>query len=70
MYVMVYSSYTHCSVSWFSEKTLLFRCGTEETLVCKIPCTRHYTVQDNTHIKAYHWYYLTESFNISIQADN
>ena len=70
MYVMVYSSFIHTSVSWFRRITLRFSCGTEETHVCKISCTCQYSVQDKTHIKAYHLHNITESFKIYFQEDN
>jgi hypothetical protein len=45
LYAMVHSFFTHTSVSWFSGRTLWFRCGTEETHACKIICTRYYCAQ-------------------------
>jgi hypothetical protein len=41
MYVMVYSVFTQSSVSWFRDKTLRSRCGTEEIHFRKIMRTRH-----------------------------
>jgi hypothetical protein len=68
----VYSVNVHNGVYFFQAHFSLMVQG-ENTLIslwkggntyCKIRCTRHYSIQDNTHIKAYHLHYLTEHFKM------